>query len=57
MSDASDDRMTARQMCQGRALQYLTHLEHIDAIKLVAMNAEQEQLKPVIAYQRGALID
>jgi hypothetical protein len=37
-------------------LQHLPNLEHVDPIKLLAVETEQQQLKAILPYQLRALV-
>lgn len=42
---------------QVRALQHLPHLEHVDPVQLLAIEAEQQQFETVLPYQLCALVN
>ncbi len=54
---AAYHRTALGQGIEFRALQDFTHLEHIDAVDLITVQAEQQQFQPILPHQLSPLVD
>ncbi|EJT85392.1 flagellar basal body P-ring biosynthesis protein FlgA [Pseudomonas putida S11] len=57
IGNTAHHRVRLGQQGQRRALQHFPDLEYVDAVKLLAIEAEQQQFQAILPHQLRALVD